>query len=996
MRKRLLSFIAFAVLGSALHAQVATGVVPPSSLLENESVRQNLNLSPTRNFTSPSSPVLLPLGTACTGSDLLGSSSNMFTIGLTESSAIAVDNDIQTVLFLHRNNATAFGGSSGHLRYSLSTNNGVSWTNNQGPVNPLVTNAARYPNVAIYNPPGNTNPNNAYLSYFAPALLGAGWGNHVMGVRKLDGTGNTENYNQAGTFQNYIPRSMVKGDSNTFWAVEVMYSGTAFTGFRVLKGAWNGVNDVTWSINTTLSTPFNTTYSGANQISDVAIGFDPTGQKGWVCALTHTTPGPTNFAFYPNFWKTTNGGISWSGPEQVNLAQYPCIMSGITAPNVPTACFDVDLTVDYLGNPHAVMAIGNGNNAYAVFYTSWHHMFDITLEHGVWNAVDLANVNNGRGTFGTAPNQLSMDMEPQASRTDDGTKVFFTWTGSDAVALGTANTTPNLFGMAYDVVNREWTTMRSFSNCNVATTGKIFFPKMAENAINLLSGGWELPVIYGEFTVGTDPAAISNFRYLDSLTFTNSDFVNVQCTAAVSINQGDTVTVCQGAGGTVSITGIYDDIRWSNGGTTTSINVNTAGWLYVGARSGCCVGVDSIFVILDSLPVANYSASTNLLTADFTDLTAGNPTLWVWDFGDGNTSTLQNPQHIYATLGTYTVCLIATDLCASDTICDTVAITCPAPVSNFAVTDSFYTFTFSDSSLGNPGITYSWDFGDGNTSTAQSPQHVYAGIGTYNVCLIVTDVCGSDTLCQQVTATCPGPDPSFTYNSLNLTADFTNTSPSSVSVTWDFGDGNNSTAANPSHTYTSVGTYLVCLTVTDSCGTDSVCQNLTLVCVNPQAGFSTTPGVNGEVTFNNQTNPVADNYSWDFGDGGTSTLSDPSHTYTASGTYTVCLYTSDTCGTDTFCTNVTVTVVGTENPLAGNINVYPNPTNDNFIVKIEIPGLENLNLELVNMLGQQLWRREQVSGNGICEIPAEQLAPGVYLLQASSGDQSITIKLLKK
>ncbi len=692
-------------------------------------------------------------GQICTDTNALGSASNIFSIGLTESNAIAVNNDLSTLVFVYRNNASLFGGHSGQLRYDISTDNGINWSSNLGVLNPNSVNgvnAARYPNIALYNPPSNTNPGNAYLCYYAPTVATT-WSSHVSGVRKLDGTGNTENYNQAAITQTLIPRSLCKGAPGVYWAIDAVYNGTAVTGYRILKGVWNVSNDLVWSVNATLTPSFNTSYSGQSFTSDFAIGFDPTGQIGWACILTDISTVTSGFSFDPVFYRTTNGGATWSLPEQVDLSQFGCVSSIITTNNSATAAFDLDLTVDMNGNPHALMCVGNGPGTYSIFFTQTHHMFDITREKGLWNAVDLGNVPGGRNTFGTAPDQLSMDMEPQASRTDDGSKVFFSWSGSDIAPVAQA---PNLFGAAFDVVSKLWTPMKDFSTCNSATSGAILFPKMSENVLNV-AGGWELPVVYAKPTVPSDLLSPTDFVYLDSLKFTQSDFVTPQCTATVTFSNPDTVHLCAGANVVLSVSGSYSKVLWDNGSSTTGVLASAPGWYYVTVRSNCCIGRDSLFVVIDPLTVSAFSTQPNELIVDFTDLSTGSPTTWYWDFGDGTTSTQQNPTHIYAAAGTYTVCLMTNNGCVFDTICQTITLTCASPTtasftSTIGVGGNDLSVNFFDASGGSP-TSWLWDFGDGTTSTAQSPNHLYATSGTYTVCLTIQDPCGIDSLCETIT-----------------------------------------------------------------------------------------------------------------------------------------------------------------------------------------------------------------------------------------------------
>jgi len=147
---------------------------------------------------------------------------------------------------------------------------------------------------------------------------------------------------------------------------------------------------------------------------------------------------------------------------------------------------------------------------------------------------------------------------------------------------------------------------------------------------------------------------------------------------------------------------------------------------------------------------AAYTESTNATTVSFTDASA-NANSWMWDFGDGNTSTLQNPSHTYAADGTYTVCLIAAGSCGADTLCTTVTVTsCVNPVASFTESLSVGVVDFTNTSTSIGGATYAWDFGDGNTSTLVNPSNTYAANGSYTACLTITDSCGVDSVCTTV------------------------------------------------------------------------------------------------------------------------------------------------------------------------------------------------------------------------------------------------------
>ncbi len=204
---------------------------------------------------------------------------------------------------------------------------------------------------------------------------------------------------------------------------------------------------------------------------------------------------------------------------------------------------------------------------------------------------------------------------------------------------------------------------------------------------------------------------------------------------------------------------------------------------------------------------------------------------WSWNFGDANTSTLQNPIHNYTATGEYTVTLTVTNPTtgASDTFTDEVIVSIPtadfsgAPL--FGCGPLSVDFTDASTASGSTTITgWSWDFGDGGISTDQNPTYVYDSPGVYTVSLTTTDSNGcTNTFTRAGYVQVIGPDVDF-----RTTTKRTGENPLTVafqdrtifgapitSWTWNFGDGGSSNLQNPSHTYNTVGTFNVSLTVTD-------------------------------------------------------------------------------------------------------------------------------------------------------------------------------------
>lgn len=246
-----------------------------------------------------------------------------------------------------------------------------------------------------------------------------------------------------------------------------------------------------------------------------------------------------------------------------------------------------------------------------------------------------------------------------------------------------------------------------------------------------------------------------------------------------------------------------------------------------GWTTNCIDDTLASITVLDAV-VAGYTSSAAGLTATFTNTsTAGTGASYLWDFGDGNTSTMSDPVHTFAADGTYTVCLITTVGCTADTTCQAITVGCPVPTPGFSFTISSSTVDFTNGSTAGTGATYLWDLGDGNTSTATDPIHTYSADGNYTVCLVVSDACGVDSTCQTVTiANCTTPTAGFTSieNPVGSgTFDFTNTSTTTGTTTyaWDFGDGGSDASVDPSYTYSAGGSYVVILVVTDSCGTNT-------------------------------------------------------------------------------------------------------------------------------------------------------------------------------
>ncbi|MEI7595494.1 MAG: PKD domain-containing protein [Bacteroidota bacterium] len=308
------------------------------------------------------------------------------------------------------------------------------------------------------------------------------------------------------------------------------------------------------------------------------------------------------------------------------------------------------------------------------------------------------------------------------------------------------------------------------------------------------------------------------------------------------------------------------------------------------------------------------------------------PETWFWDFGDGNTSTIQNPTNNYLNPGQYTVKLVVTN---SNGCKDSLTNINYIRISHFDTGFSQDTtqicqtngVTYTDTTISAIPITNRmWDFGDGTivNTAAATVSHIYVNPGQYTVKLVVTDQinCKDSVTKTNFITVYTLPSPRFTADvttgCVPLTVTFDSQLSSAIAPAtitnwlWNFGDGQTSTQANPSHTYLTRGNYNVTLTVTTSQGCDS-----TLIKTNyinptfPYPSFTSNAITcyNDSLLFTNTSTGTSLTYLWNFGDGNSSTSTNPYHKYIVDTTtvFTVSLTATDINGCDSTITkNITI------------------------------------------------------------------------------------------
>jgi len=316
---------------------------------------------------------------------------------------------------------------------------------------------------------------------------------------------------------------------------------------------------------------------------------------------------------------------------------------------------------------------------------------------------------------------------------------------------------------------------------------------------------------------------------------------------------------------------------------------------------------DSIKVLtLDPLMISNVNRGCGPLTVYFADLSQ-NASSWYWDFGNGKTSSLQYPGSLYDSVGTYDVFLrVSNAIGCADSIFMPNYIEVLGVEASFGTQDTLLgcaplPVQLRDSSYGTANIVqWDWDFGDGQSSSQQHPQHVFTEEGIYDILLTVTDADGCmDSLRRQSWVEVTRPVANFSADyPINCPGNpiyfADQSSGKGLVYLWDFGDGTTETIPNPKHSYAQPGTYTVSLTVTDVYGcVDNMTKTAYITIAELPNSFeadtlsSSCPPLDVRFHLTDSCIQGLVDIYWDFGDGGCATDCNPSYTYTSAGQFDV-------------------------------------------------------------------------------------------------------------
>jgi hypothetical protein len=495
----------------------------------------------------------------------LGDAGNAWGLSSGARTFMWANNDINSVVFAHR---MLNPPGTGFLAYDVSTDGGDSWEVNHQVWDPALypagaTNGnARYPQVVIYNPEGNTDPANAIMTYYAPVLAGTngGWGGYARGTNMLTAVNPTAptavGVPQPGNNVLYsVPDAFtITADGKAISYEPAIGEGqfVNYNGYLVYNSGYYNESTMLFEYEEELI-DFDITAGGDEvTIPSQKIAFHPDGQVGYMAMLTNNGENDVaDFCYYPVLFKTENGGEDWDGPFNVQLGGpdgLPAVLNylsdeklGLMFDPVPlreeilfTTAFDMALAVDMNGDPHLLFVVGvRGSDNWSIGSS-----IDglpgaggtLALVHAAsydgmttWYADTVTTPYTFRGEF-DGDNVLSEDLRPYIAATPDASKLFFSWQNTEIPDIDD-NLAPDIYCQGYRVADHAYTQVFNVT----AFTDIMWQAWMATGSYWVFddgNGNYEIPFVSQIMNPDNnlDPVA---FRYVDNFVISDEDFLFV-------------------------------------------------------------------------------------------------------------------------------------------------------------------------------------------------------------------------------------------------------------------------------------------------------------------------------------------------------------------------------------------------------------------------------------------------------------------------------------
>lgn len=682
-------------------------------------------------------------------SQKIATSSNSFGYANLGQKQCYIRNDLNTIAFIFRNNPNISGaGNSGHLRYAISQNRGLTWVtpflpNNGagiGNINPQQAFLARYPNCFLFS--NGVGVNNLHFGGLAATLnsSGSGWEGYVkMAIAPSIFTNlftpvvEQEDYSMPQTA--IFPQHISERVQGEFWAT--LYGDISNDTIYVLKGIYNTVNQaIDWQYNDKLVPIWDTLPNGLPKRYMPKIEFSPDGNKGYVSALGNITGGQTT-GNIPILWEYDAALGHFAAATEVSLTTFPCL-------GAASCSLNYDLSVDILGHPHLFCLVSGGK------------LMDITRDtNNIWSAFRVDNQTLG-GT-------ISLHL----ARSQDGKYIFYSWTDNQINLLGRffrvedELISPIIAWTANDPI---WANLASYPK----TTNRVF-----ETGSTCPGRSFAVPTIISDTLTPINGSA--DYYYFSNINYNCSDatltpqWCYTCATNPINLNAAITNPICAQANGSIMLnaTGgsgaINYQITTPSGG---SINGNTASGLVAGNYGGIAYDtmgcISNIPIVLNGGSIFLSANANNVSCNTGTDgsiqiLPNGGGLNYIWAVPAGATpiGNTATPNNLIA--GNY-ICIATNGQC-SDTLM--VNIAQPLPILPIISISNFNTNTTSpyngaicmDTITGGASpYTLSW-FANMNGGTYYGDTACILNLPSGNYTLYVTDSIGC---LDSATITMPG------------------------------------------------------------------------------------------------------------------------------------------------------------------------------------------------------------------------------------------------
>lgn len=449
--------------------------------------------------------------------------------------------ELNSVVFTHRMTGGVEWDGNGRVAYDVSTDGGTTWETNikayqQDPPGPQwIYEPARYPQGAIINPSGNSDPANAFYTYFCPILdnTNGNWGGFAYGSNPLtetDPPNPTKNYlTSGGDYWRLIPDAYTATTQGKVVYVDGNYEGANYIYNGTLTIGIGEIVDGELVVEESLLEFM----EAGDAINDHKIAFGPDGLTGYIMIMTECESNPVPFTgYHPVLIKTTDGGLTWSEPIQVQLGGVDGIESikyywddevwfPMDPPDRDTIWYNMgfhaDIIVDGMGNPHitGIIAIATEGGWYPNEGTmaTWHVFSNDGGD--TWDATALYDNIFFDGEIGG----LAMYNRPYAMSTYDGSWLFFSWLDTDLEGVE-ANNNPNIFIVGYDTEDQWYGNIDNVTELSLYWFAA-YYGSASQYVFSLINYYpiAEIPFVFTEYTVPGDPASEMNFYYIDNYVY---------------------------------------------------------------------------------------------------------------------------------------------------------------------------------------------------------------------------------------------------------------------------------------------------------------------------------------------------------------------------------------------------------------------------------------------------------------------------------------------